>query len=113
MAVLDLEAAFGHQVVVEIAALIVVNAERLLLDHGIVTDRIHLQAGGQRNRPERAMGRHGDVVGLRHMADPDHFRNAADMGSIGIDDAGGALFEDGPEIVAAVQPLTDNKRNRS
>lgn len=42
-------------VVEDIVAVIVVNAEALFLDEGVIGDRIDLQACGKRNRPERAM----------------------------------------------------------
>src|SRR5690606_24295676 len=100
--VLEGEAVPGQRVVAQIALRVVVDAEALLLDEGVVADGVDLQAGGQRDGAERAMGRQRHATGSGPMADAHHFRDAADMGGIGIDHLRGARFEHRLEIVAAV-----------
>ena len=55
------------------------DAEALFLDEGVVADRVDLQAGGKRDRPQRAVRRKRDVVGLGHRAEPDRLGDAADV----------------------------------
>ena len=63
-AVSKAEAVPGQGIVAEIALLVVMDSEALLLDEGVVADRVHLQACRQRDRPQGAMRREGDVIGL-------------------------------------------------
>ena len=62
------------------------DAQALFLDHRIVADRIQLQAGGQRDGPQRAMQRHAHIIGFRHGGDLAGLGDAAGMGRIGLDD---------------------------
>jgi hypothetical protein len=66
VAVFDLEVFLVDHVVQQFGALVVVDAHALLLQHGVVRHEVHLQAGRQRHRAERAMRRQRDVVGFGH-----------------------------------------------
>lgn len=47
---------FVGDVVEDVVRLVVVDAEALFLDEGVIADRVDLQAGGKGNRPEGQCG---------------------------------------------------------
>src|SRR6185437_11533337 len=71
------ERAGFREVVEQVVGDVVVNAEALLLDEGVVGAGVELQAGGERDGPERAVQRDGGVVGLRHGGDAAGLADAA------------------------------------
>ena len=77
----------------------------MLLDHGVVADGVELQAGGQRDRPQRAVQRQRHVVAFRHGRDLAGFGDTAGMGRIGLDDVHQPVAEDFLEVPAREQPL--------
>ena len=58
---------------------VVVDPDTLLLKHAIITDRIDLQAGRQRDRSKRAVRRQRHIVGFRHRANLFHLCDPAGM----------------------------------
>src|SRR5690606_15760457 len=73
-------------VVQQVAALVVMDPQTLFLYKGIVTGGVHLKAGCQRNWPQRAMRRHGDVKSFGHGEDLFTFGYASRMGQVRLDD---------------------------
>ena len=69
-----------------------------------------LQAGGERQRPERAMRRDGDVIGLGHRRDLAAFEDSAGVAQVGLDDVDRAAFEERLEVPAREQPLAERDR---
>ena len=57
-------------------AYIVMDADALLLNHGVVAGGVHVQAGGQSDGAQGAMGSQGDIVALRHGTDLFNFGKA-------------------------------------
>ncbi len=80
----------------------------MLLDKGVVRHRIDLQTGGQRYGPQRAVQRHGDVVGFSHGGDLAGFGDTAGVRDIGLDDVDVALAQDSFEIPARKESLTQS-----
>ena len=70
----------------QVGALVVVDAERHLLQDMVGGAGGDLQAGRQRHRAERAVRRHGDVIGFGHGRDAPDLGDAAGMGQVGLDD---------------------------
>jgi hypothetical protein len=87
-------------IIQKIVGRVVVNAQALFLDHGVVADRIQLQAGRQRDRPQRAMQSQAHVIAFRHRGDLAGFGDAAGMAGIGLDNIHQTVAEDGLEIPA-------------
>ena len=79
---------------------VVVNAEAHLLDRDIGGVGRDLEAGGERQRPQRAMRRHRHVIGLGHRRDPAAFADAAGVAEIGLDDVHRAALEERLEVPA-------------
>ncbi|MCY1223000.1 hypothetical protein D9M72_351090 [compost metagenome] len=73
-------------VVEDVVARIVMDAQALLLDEGVVADGVDLKAGGERDRSERAMRRQCHVVGFRHRRDLAALGDAAGMRQIRLQD---------------------------
>ena len=96
-AVLVVEDGFVLQVVEHVRALVVVDAEALLLDNGVRRAIVELEAGREGDGAERAVRRDGDVETFRHGGDFADFRDAACMAEIGLDDirypSGNDVFE--------------------
>jgi len=102
---------FGlRQIVQQIIALVVVDAQALLLDESVVRHRIDLQTSGQRYRAERAVQRKGDVVGFGHGGDLAGFGDAAGVRDIRLDDVDIAFAENSLEIPARIESLTQSDR---
>src|SRR5690606_39423775 len=78
-------------VVEQVVVGVVVDAQALFLDEGVVAAGVDLQAGRQRDRAERAVQRQGDVVGLGHGGDLAGLGDAAGVRRIGLDDVHIAL----------------------
>ena len=105
-AILILEYFSVADVVEQVVALVVVDAQALFLNEGVVADAIQLQARSQRNRPERAMQRQRHVVGLGHAGDLARLGDAASMRGVRLNDVDVALGEDAFEIPARIESLT-------
>ena len=86
------------------------HAQALFLDHGIVADRIQLQAGGQGDGTQRTMQRQAHIIGFRHGGDLAGFGDAAGMRRIGLDDVHQPLAENFLEVPAREQPLAQRDR---
>src|SRR5450830_1060942 len=99
--------AFDH---VFLVALVVVNAQALLLDKRVVADRVQLQAGGQRDWAQRAVQRQGHVVGFGHVGDLAGFGDAAGVGSVRLDDVDVTFAEHALEVPAREQALAQGNR---
>ena len=83
------------------------NAEALLLDERVVTGRIDLQAGGERDGAERAVQGERDVVGLRHGGDLLALGDAARVGEVGLDDVDVPVHQKALEVPAREHALAE------
>jgi hypothetical protein len=99
-----------RQIIEQVIADVVVDAEALLLNEGVVGTPVDLQAGGERNRAERTVQRHGNVVRLGHGGDLAGLGNAAGVRGVGLDDVDGPTGQDRLEVPSRVEPFT--KRDR-
>src|SRR5687768_9287806 len=75
-----------HEIVEQVAALVVMNAERLFLDEGIRRAEIDLQTRGETNRTERTMRRDRHIESLRHRRDLLQFADPAGVRAVRLDD---------------------------
>src|SRR5699024_10021825 len=81
-----------------VVPLVVVDAEALFLDDGVMASRINLQARCQCNRPERTMRCSSDIKGFGHRYDLLAFRDAAGMRQIRLDDVSRAVLQECLEL---------------
>ena len=79
------------------------NADALLLNYRIIAGGIHIQAGGQGYRSQRAVGRESHIVGLCHRRDFFHLRNAAGMGQVRLNNIHAARMQKAFEIPPGIQ----------
>ncbi len=89
---------------------IVVDAQRHFLDDVVGRSDSQLHAGAQSQRTQRAVRRHGDVIGLGHGGDAADFGNAAGVGKVRLDDVDAGRLEERLEIPAAVEAFTQRDR---
>ena len=101
------------QVVEQVVGFIVVNAERLLLDEGVVAHGVELEVCRERNRTERTVQRERDVVRLGHRGNLLHLRDAAGVRRVGLDDVHIPVGEDLLEVPARAEPLTEGDGRRA
>ena len=109
-AVLDGQRRRVHQVVQHVVVAVVVDAHALLLDEGVVADRIQLQRGGQGQRAERAVRGERHVMGRGQGGDLHALADAAAVGEVGLDDVDHAVGQQVAEREAGVQPLAGSQR---
>ena len=92
-------------VVEQVVARVVVDAQALFLDERVVAAGIDLQAGGERDRAQRAVQRERDIVGFGHHRDLPRLGDAACMGDVGLDDVDGTGGDHLAEVPAGEQSL--------
>jgi hypothetical protein len=97
-------------VVEHFGALVVVDADRLLLDEVVGRGERHLQTRRERDRAERAVRGDHRVVRLRHRRDPSHLGDAAGVRQVGLQDGDPGL-QGGDELLPGVQPLPRRDRD--
>ncbi|MNV12343.1 hypothetical protein D3C71_1029410 [compost metagenome] len=97
-------------VVEQVVALVVMDAQALFLDERVVASRVQLQARRQGNRAQRAMQRQRHVVGFGHVGDLAGFGDAAGVGCIRLDDVDVAFAEHTLEIPAREKALAQSNR---
>ena len=73
----------------------------LLLGQEIRNHGVHVHARGEGHGTDGAMGEDMDVIRLRHVGDLLEFRDAAGVGSVGLDVGRGLFFEDLAELPSA------------
>ena len=98
-------------VVEEVVALVVVDAEALLLDEGVVAVGVDLEIHRQRDRPERAVQGDGHVVCLGHVRDFSRFGDSAGVRGVGLEDVDIALLQNSLEIPPRIEPLAEGDRD--
>ena len=81
------------------------DADALLLDYGVVAGGVHVQAAGQSNGTQGAVGGQGHVIGLSHGGDLFHLRKAACMAQVRLDDVHAASLQQALEVVLGEQTL--------
>ena len=102
---------FVEHVVEYFGALVVVDADALLLDEVVGGGEAHLQTGGERDGTERAVRRQLHVVHLGHRRDAAHLGDTASVREVGLRH-GDARLEYRQEILPGVKPLAGPDRNR-
>ncbi len=100
-------------VIEQVVALVVVDAQALLLDKRVVAHGIQLKARGQSDRSQGAMQRQGDVIRLGHVGDLAGFGNTTRVGGIRLNDIDVPLAQYALEVPAREQPFTQSDRGVS
>ena len=81
------------------------DADALLLDHGVVAGGVHVQAAGQSDGAQRAVGSQGNVVGFGHGGDLLDLGQAAGVAQVGLDDVHTAGLQQALEVILGEQTL--------
>ena len=104
---------FIQCIIKHLFAHIIEDPHRLLLNHGIVADRVQLKAGTQRNGPQWAVRSHGHVIRLRHRSDFPYLRQPAGVTQIGLNDIHTSRLEEPLKVIEAKEALTGSNGNVS
>ena len=81
-----------------------------LLGQDVVADAVNLEAGGERNRPERVVRGDLGVMSVRHSGDFGQLAYAARVADVGLVDVSDARFDSFPETPACKEPFARRDR---
>lgn len=105
-AVHELEILGVQRIVQHAAALVVVDADALLLNGRVVAGGIQIQAAGKGHRAKRAVGSKGHIVGFGHGGNLLALGQATGMGKVRLHDVHAANGQQTLEIVLGEQAFT-------
>src|SRR5437660_1439992 len=94
------------------AAGIIMDTKADLLDRMVGSACGNLEAGPKSKWPERAVGRHRNVIRLGHRSNLAYFEDSARMAEIRLDYVYDTLFEEGLELPSGVKPFAKSDGRR-